>query len=44
MVGLIIFDEEEQYLKLQKSGFDKFINTKDLTILAKHYLHIDKIT
>ena len=43
MVGLIIFDEEEQYLKLQKSGFDKFINTKDLTILAKHYLHIDKI-
>lgn len=40
---MIIFDEEEQYLKLQKSGFDKFINTKDLTILAKHYLHIDKI-
>lgn len=39
---MIIFDEEEQYLKLQQKGFEKFINTKDLTILAKHYLYVDK--
>lgn len=34
---MIIFNEEQQYNNLQKNGFEKFINLRDLIILARRF-------
>lgn len=34
---MIIFSEQEQYKELNKNGFSKFVNVRDLSILARHY-------